>query len=145
MTTASPDFRVKIEVPCEPPSLPFIRLALRHLSQDAGFKGTEPGKIEAAVSEACSNILEHGCEGMDAMPPIEITVTRQGDTFIISIIDCGKTFDIEGHDAPSFPDHWNDGHTRGAGIFLIQHCMDEVSYQRIGKDRNELILIKRFG
>ena len=132
-------------MPCEPPSLPFIRLALRHLSQDAGFKGTEPGKIEAAVSEACSNILEHGCAGMDEVPPIELTIAKQGDTFIVSIVDAGKSFNIEGHDAPCFPDHWIDGHTRGAGIFLIQRCMDEVSYQRTDHGRNELILTKRFG
>lgn len=141
----SPDFKVRIEVPCEPPSLPFVRLALRHLSQDAGFKGTDLGKIEAAVSEACSNILEHGCSHLDDPPPIELTISKEGDTFIISIVDAGKSFDIEEHDAPSFPDHWREGHTRGAGIFLIQRCMDEVTYQRIDSDRNRLRLVKRFG
>ena len=118
---------------------------MRHLAQDAGFKGTDPGKIEAAVSEACSNILEHGCSGMVVKPPIELTVSKDGGTFIISIVDSGRAFDIEGHAAPAFPTHWEEGHTRGAGIFLIQRCMDEVKYQRIDDGRNQLKLTKRFG
>jgi serine/threonine-protein kinase RsbW len=133
-----------MEVPCEPPSLPFVRLALRHLSQDAGFKGTDLGKIEAAVSEACSNILEHGCAHLKEKPPIELTVSKEGMRFIISIVDAGKAFDIEGHDAPVFPDHWHGGHTRGAGIYLIQRCVDEVSYHQIERGRNELRLVKLF-
>ena len=125
-------------------SLPFIRMVMRHLAQDAGFKGGELGKIEAAVSEACSNILEHGCAHLEEKPPIELVISKAGDCFTIRIIDAGKTFDINEHQAPAFPNHWHAGHTRGAGIYLIQRCVDEIRYDRLENSRNQLRLIKYF-
>ncbi len=44
----------------EGPSLPKVRALVGRLCQDVGFSPTEVYNIKVAVSEACSNAIEHG-------------------------------------------------------------------------------------
>ena len=59
------------------------------------------------------------------------------------IIDSGKTFDFSSYRPPTFPDHWDQGHTRGVGLYLIKQCMDEVTYHQLEDRRNKIRLVKR--
>jgi serine/threonine-protein kinase RsbW len=134
---------VRLEVPCEPESLPLVRLITRKLAEDVGFPEAEAVQVETAVSEACANVLEHGFGAMGSKPPIELVIGIDSSCMAVDIIDRGVRFDFEAHHVPTFPDHWKKGHTRGAGIYLIRRFMDEVGYERLDDRRNRLRMVKK--
>ena len=65
--------------------------------------------------------------------------------FIAEIVDSGRTFDFSSYCPPSFPQHWDQGNTRGVGLYLIKQCMDEVSYYQLEDRRNKIRLVKHSG
>lgn len=146
MTTAAhADVRYTLDVPGDTRSLSLVRNMAGHLALLAGFDDLEASKIEIAVDEACSNILEHGYQDESPKPSIRLEFRIMPDAFIVEIYDVGKGFDFEAHASPSFPDHWNAGNLRGVGLYLIKECMDEVSYDRLADtdQGNRLRLLKR--
>jgi serine/threonine-protein kinase RsbW len=131
-----------LEVPGDARSLSLVRSVVGHLSVLAGFEELQASKIEIAVDEACSNILEHGYGDVTPKPPIRVEFEVQANSFCVRIYDQGDPFDFAAHAAPTFPDHWHDGNTRGVGLFLIKECMDEVSYDKSPDQRNCLRMVK---
>jgi serine/threonine-protein kinase RsbW len=146
-TAAQASVRYALDVPGDTRSLSLIRNMAGHLALLAGFNDLDASKIEVAVDEACSNILEHGYRDKDPKPSIRLEFHLMPDAFVVEIFDCGAGFDFEAHASPSFPDHWNAGNVRGVGLYLIKECMDEVSYDRLGDcdptPGNRLRLLKR--
>ncbi len=133
----------ELEIPGETRALALVRMVVTSLAEDAGLPQNEIDKIEVAVDEACSNVMEHAYHAIFPRPPVLLLFQSEDDQFVIDILDEGKSFDFEGHVMPKFPDHWYEGHTRGVGLFLIKKCMDTVLYDRTDDDRNRLRLIKR--
>ena len=130
-------------VPGEPQSLALIRLIMTHLADRAGFSEEDIGKIEIAVDEACTNIIEHAYRSRSPKPPIRLEVETQSEQFIVRIKDEGDPFDYDAYVVPKFPDHWNEGNTHGVGLYLIRKCMDDSSYTRLTERGNCLRLVKR--
>ncbi|NSW87551.1 MAG: ATP-binding protein [Syntrophobacteraceae bacterium] len=95
-------------------------------------------QTELAVSEACTNAIEHGLSGKDDS---KVTVVFQvfDERLVISVADEGNGFDLAGIPNPDFPSHPE----RGYGLFIIRSVMDEVDYIR-GEGRNTLVMSKRF-
>lgn len=133
----------RLEVPGDPKSLALIRLLINHLAASVGYDEVESTKVEIAVDEACANIIEHGYSGFEQKPPILISVNLTGDDFVVEITDEGKRFDIGNYTPPTFPDHWDRGHTRGVGIFLMNQCMDQVSFGQADGRHNQLRMSKK--
>lgn len=142
---AQAEARYVLEVPGDTRSLSLVRNMAGHLALLAGFDDLEASKIEIAVDEACSNILEHGYGAVDPKPSICLEFRVQPDCFVVEIADCSQGFDFDSHSSPTFPDHWNAGNLRGVGLHLIKECMDEVAYnrKRDGDPDNRLRLVKR--
>ncbi len=133
----------KLEVPGDPKSLALIRLLINHLASSVGYDEVESTKVEIAVDEACANIIEHGYADLAPKPPILITVDLTSDDFVVEITDEGKHFEVGNYTPPTFPDHWDRGHTRGVGIFLMNQCMDQVSFGRADEQHNQLRMSKK--
>lgn len=133
----------RLEVPGDSKSLALIRLLISHLAASVGYDEIESTKVEIAVDEACANIIEHGYSSLSPKPPILITVDLTGDDFVVEITDEGKTFDMRNYVAPTFPEHWDRGNTRGVGVYLMNQCMDQVSFGRTGEDQNRLRMTKK--
>jgi serine/threonine-protein kinase RsbW len=133
----------RLEVPGDPKSLALIRLLINHLAASVGYDEVESTKVEIAVDEACANIIEHGYSGLAPKPPIQVSVDLTGDDFVVEITDEGKQFNIDNYTPPTFPEHWDHGHTRGVGIFLMNQCMDQVSFGRADERHNQLRMTKK--
>lgn len=132
-----------LRIPARPEALALVRCVVTQMAEDAGLSEEEVGKVEIAVDEACTNILEHGYRGREVKrPEIELQVSRDDDALRVRIFDRARPFDITTYAVPALPDHWHDGHTRGVGIYLIRQCMDEIKYRRLQDDRNMLELVK---
>lgn len=130
-------------VPGEVTSLSLVRRMLIHLSEMAGFPEEDIGQIEIAVDEACTNVIEHGYRVVQPKPPVRVEVRFNEEKLVVDIVDEGAPFNFEKHIMPVFPDHWDQGHTRGVGLFIIKECMDESSYTQLPDQKNRLRLVKR--
>jgi serine/threonine-protein kinase RsbW len=142
MNTLEPARFFGISVPGDAQSLALIRLLMTHLAEVAGFQEEDIGKIEIAVDEACTNVIEHAYASMTPKPSIRLEVESKPDRLTIDIVDQGKSFDYNSYIPPRFPDHWNEGNNRGVGLYLIRKCMDDSSYTRLPDKSNRLRLIK---
>ncbi len=105
-----------------------IMAVVREMSCAAGSEY----EIEVAVNEALANAVTHGC-GHDPTKSVEILVECDPERGMLIVVrDPGSGFDPA--DVPSpvvgerlFADH-------GRGIYLINHLMDEVRYERGGTE-----------
>ncbi len=130
-------------VPGEASSLAMIRSVVTHLAYAAGLPDHESDRIELAVDEACSNVIDHAYRNRDPKPRLHIVIHNSHSEFRVDIIDEGSSFDYKGYVEPEFPNHWIDGNMRGAGLYLIHRCVDEVTYDQLSNARNRMRLIKK--
>ncbi len=130
-------------VPGEASSLALIRSVVTHLAQSAGLSDQEADRVELAVDEACSNVIDHSYRSRQPKPRLHVVILNSPTTFTVDIIDEGSSFDYKAYVEPKFPNHWMDGNMRGAGLYLIHRCMDEVSYEQLPNTRNRMRLVKK--
>lgn len=133
---------IRLKVPSDAKYLALIRMVVVNAAETTGLAPAEIDKVEVAVDEACTNVLDHAYGDELPRPPIEIEIRISHHKFIVDIIDQGITFDFNAYVEPQFPDHWIDGHTRGVGLFLIRKFMDEAKYERLPDNVNRLRLVK---
>lgn len=130
-------------VPGDVKSLSLIRMVVKEVAEDAGLSQELIDKVEMAVDEACTNVIEHGYGDMTPHPPVEIHMNCDGRQFVIDIVDSGPSFDFDDKARNKFPEHWlNADHTRGAGLYLMMCLMDDVDYKKLPDQRNRMRMIK---
>lgn len=109
----------KLSLPRDEVSVPVVR----HISRDALLKlGVDPAcvsDIEIAVTEACTNVLNHA-DGTDDL--YEVTFEVNEELAHIRIIDTGRGFD-EGQIELSA-----DSAESGRGIFLMKALVDDLKF-----------------
>lgn len=119
-----------------------IRSEVAAAIRTGGFPEAYTNRILIAVDEAVTNIIEHGYEG----PPdglIEIICEVEPETFTISIIDQGESFDPRNMSDVDIQRHVAQGRAGGLGIFLIRKIMDVVDYHHETGRHNRLTMVKR--
>ena len=94
--------------------------------------GFDPERIEdlkTAMREACRNAIEHAHNMKDEIP-VGITFTVEPFALHIEVEDQGEGL----RETPTRPDlraMMEEGKpTRGWGLFLIRHLMDELTFER---------------
>jgi serine/threonine-protein kinase RsbW len=107
-----------------------------------GFPETYINRILIAVDEAVTNIIEHGYDG-PVNGEIEIVCEVEPETFTISIIDQGASFDPRSMTDVDIQRHVAQGKSGGLGIFLIRKIMDVVDYHHETGRHNRLTMVKR--
>ncbi len=106
-----------------------------------GFDGTAADEIEAAVREACSNIIRHGYGG-EGRGEIVCTCALHAAALHIILRDQASPFDPTAQPMRNPADPTRRLIPGGWGIFLMRHFTDELHYQRENELSNVLILIK---
>ncbi len=133
--------RSKLVVPAVLESIEQVSIYLESILEEAGLDLLEAARIQLAVEEAVTNVINHGYGGKDG--EILITSDIESSQVIITITDTGQLFDptqIPPPDISADLEHRNIG---GLGVHLIRSVMDDVKYIREG-DKNRLTMIKRF-
>lgn len=100
-------------------------------------------RLQIAVDEAVTNIIEHGYEDIPrGSATIEVVVDVNHERYRIDIIDQGLSFDPGKTSEIDIAAHVAQGKSGGLGIFLMRRIMDQVDYHfRAGK-KNQLSLVK---
>lgn len=135
-----------LRTPGSPDALPRIRQAVVDAAEQCGFDGEDIVKIEMAVGEACTNVIEHAYSTQSHKLDIEVQIARFADRLEVAILDGSSiNFAVPEVSTVSDLDDWMaTGKRRGLGIFIIQSFVDKVEHKFICGQGNELKLTKFF-
>ena len=132
-----------------PHSLPLIRQMVEEAAQRAGLEDEDVMKIEMAVGEACTNIIEHSYatqapRSSGIQLDIDVMVIRFKDRFEVVIQDYSSiNFAVTDSATYDDLDDWiATGKRRGLGIWIIQSFVDKVEHRFVCGHGNELKLVK---
>lgn len=116
------EITLRLELPREEVSVPVVR---RLLSRSLDTLGVEPdvtGDLQLALTEACTNVLEHAEDGDE----YEIVISLNDGACVLEVLDRGEGFDgnaLGRADAGA-------GAEGGRGIQLMRGLMDDVQFLR---------------
>ncbi len=135
-----------LRIPSQTDNLEIIREFVSKIARKVGFQDEDTGKIELAVDEACTNVIEHAY-GKDERKVIDIDVQIEPDKFTITITDQGKGFDPHKIRKPVMKDYLAEMRVGGLGIYLMQTLMDEIDFDikgGRGGRKNQVRMVKYF-
>ena len=134
--------RFLLTVPSSTENLVLIREFTTAVGQRAGLGEAEVGQLVLAVDEACANVMEHAYEHDDTQEVV-VRATFDRETLHIVVEDTGRGFDPGA--VPQEPtERLVAGRKSGGlGMRLIQSVMDEVRYEFVPGQKNELHMLKR--
>ncbi|MCS7062331.1 MAG: ATP-binding protein [Anaerolineae bacterium] len=95
---------------------------------EVGFDELQINRIELAVDEACSNIIDHAYSGQPGEITIEVSGER-GHNLLIVIIDQGKPFDPSSVQEYVPSSSLDDAKVGGLGLHLMRQTMDQVCFE----------------
>lgn len=108
-------------------SLDPLREFVGSQAQSAGLDDSDVYKVQLAVDEAFSNIVEHAFGG-ECTEDVECTckITEEGLTILL--LDCGRPFDPGSIPDPNLTASLEDRDAGGLGLFFMHQYMDEVEF-----------------
>lgn len=118
-----------------------VREFVMHAARRFGFSEEESSKIVLAVDEACTNVIKHAYQNAPDRS-IQIDITHDRETFQVSVIDEGKSFNPNSAKMPDLKQHLSTFRRGGLGVYLMRTLMDKVEYNYSPGKRNEVRLIK---
>ena len=110
-----------LSLPRDEASVPVVRRLCKSALDDLGVEDSCVSDIELAVTEACTNVLQHAHGTVDVY---ETTVEISDSDCTIRVIDSGEGFDAS---AEGRGDHIDEAES-GRGIFLIRALVDNVRF-----------------
>ena len=140
--------RWSLQTPGHGSYLSHIRAIITDLARQLGFPEVEVAKIEMAVDEACSNVLEHAyAEGKEwtlkqRNPEIGMDIRVEGSRLVIEISDHGQRFDFTAYRPVTIQENIAQMKEGGYGISIMRQFMDEVQYGSNDANGNTLRLVK---
>jgi serine/threonine-protein kinase RsbW len=140
MATIERKFALK--VPSSTANLALIREFVTSIGRQARMSDEDISQLELAVDEACANVIEHAY-GHDISKEVIIRAIFDEDEVRISVIDTGHGFDPEKLNTETLKELVSRRKSGGLGIRLIKSLMDEVSYEIIPGQKNELHMTKK--
>lgn len=141
MVTVTKQYRLKI--PSHKENLELIRNFVSNVARKVGFNNEDVNKIELAVDEACTNVIEHAYQHNEEYD-INIAIKIDYQKLTIIITDRGKSFNPEDIELPDMESYLAELRVGGLGIYLMKTLMDKVEYRSKPKGENEVRMIKYF-
>jgi serine/threonine-protein kinase RsbW len=124
-----------------PSRLGFEKVAMATAASVARLKGFSEERIEdlkTAVAEACINAMEHGNK-LNENLSVGIILSTSADELEVKVVDNGSGMSKQ----PPTPDIDRKIHgeedTRGMGMFLIQHLVDEAEWVNDSKGKGSYV------
>ncbi len=139
---ASIERKFTLQVPSSTENLAMIREFVTAVGRQAQLEEADIVNLELAVDEACSNVIEHAY-GHDITKEVMVRAKFDDESLCISVIDEGHGFDPANAPQDSVEQLIHKRKSGGLGIRLIQKLMDEVSYEIVPGQKNELHMTKK--
>jgi serine/threonine-protein kinase RsbW len=125
----------KLCLPRDAASVPVVRHLCRDSLLKLGVVDDCVSDIELAVTEACTNVLNHAA-GTDQQ--YEVTVDVNEETCEIRIIDTGKGFE---HSGVGHVSSANSAES-GRGVFLMRALVDDLDFESEPEQGTVVRLVK---
>jgi serine/threonine-protein kinase RsbW len=139
---ASIERTFSLQVPSSTENLAMIRDFVNGIGTRAGLPASEVAKLELAVDEACANVIEHAY-GPEVTKEVSVKATLDDDAVQIDVVDTGTGFDPGQISQKNLDQLVAERKSGGLGMRLMKTLMDEVHYEVIPGQKNELRMIKR--
>ncbi|MFO7891180.1 MAG: ATP-binding protein [bacterium] len=130
----------KLKIPSNTENLEIIRNFVSGIARKVGFKKDDIHKIELAVDEACTNVIQHAYKDK-TKKPIDVAIKLDFEKLSIIITDRGEGFDFKEIDVPDMEEYLAELRVGGLGIYLMRTLMDEVDYKK-SKGKNQVRMVK---
>ncbi|MCL4813115.1 MAG: anti-sigma regulatory factor [Vicinamibacteraceae bacterium] len=134
--------RFTLHVPSSTQNLAMIRDFVGNVGVQAGLADDDVAKLELAVDEACTNVIEHA-HGGDRTKDVVVRAEFDEKSLRIEVVDTGHGFDPATLPEEPLPEMVAHRRSGGLGLRMMKTLMDEVSYEIVPGDRNRLRLVKR--
>jgi len=134
--------KFKLQVPSSTENLALIREFVTTVGKQATMSDEDISKLELAVDEACANVIEHAY-GHDITKEVDVRAVFDEDEVRISVIDSGRGFDPAKVDQETVEQLVAERKSGGLGFRLIKSLMDDVSYEIVPGQKNELHMTKK--
>ena len=127
-------------LPRDSATVPVVRRICRDALDVLGVSDDCNGAIQVAVSEACTNVLQH-VEGTG--DEYEVDVAVDDSVCAIRVIDTGNGFDHTTVPVATNGDGLSTSAEGGRGIFLMRAMVDELEFKSEPEKGTIVRLVKR--
>jgi serine/threonine-protein kinase RsbW len=114
------EIKLTLALPRDQLSVPVVRRVLKQSMQVLGVSSECTGDIELALTEACTNVLDHATTENE----YEVSAGIDGDVCVIEVVDRGAGFDSSGLGVADAADDAEEGR----GIQLMRALVDKVTF-----------------
>ena len=115
------EIKFTLQLPRDALSVPVVRRVLNASMETLGVKATCLTDIELALTEACTNVLDHAAHGDE----YEVVAGLDDATCVIEVIDTGRGFDGDSLGRAEA----DPSAEEGRGIQLIRALVDKVHFR----------------
>ena len=144
MPTREPD-TVELIIPCDPKYVTVVRLTVAGVAARSGLTVEDIDDLKVAVSEACTNAIDHAFEEAgDARAytrRVHIRLAPREGEMRIEVEDEGRGFDPR-HVKESLQQREPSGEG-GLGLYLIERLTDELKVESAPGSGTKIIMTKR--
>jgi len=124
-----------------PSRLGFEKVAMATAASVARLKGFSEERIEdlkTAVAEACINAMEHGNK-LNENLSVGIILSTSADELEVKVVDNGGGMSKQRPTPDIARKIHGEEDTRGMGMFLIQHLVDEAEWVNDSKGKGSYV------
>ena len=132
---------VELSIPSDARWLTVVRLAVSGVAARCGASYEDVDDIKVAVSEACTNAIDHAFRDAECAGVISVSCYAGEGDIRIEVRDQGCGFDPETADTV---DDANPDKQGGLGLFLIRKLMDETQVVSSPGGGTTVVMVKRF-
>jgi serine/threonine-protein kinase RsbW len=134
-----PHETVVLTLDARPENLALTRLALAGVAANAGAPREVVSDLKLAVTEACTNVIQHAYGGGHRTGSIVVRYTGEPGVIAIEVEDAGSGFEP----GASRDGAGQNGSGNGMGLMIIGVLTDELQIASTGAG-TRLRLVKRF-
>jgi serine/threonine-protein kinase RsbW len=115
-----------LELPRDAVSVPVVRHLLGQSMRTLGVDPDVVSDVELALTEACTNVIDHSGSGAG----YDVRAAIDGTRLVLDVLDRGQHFDGD-HEGLIRP---SDDAESGRGILLMRALMDRLEFRQVPKD-----------
>ena len=128
--------QIMLALPREAASVALTRHTVRAALTSAGVAPDCVDEVEIALSEACTNVLQHAASG----PGYEVAINLVDEQLSMEIVDAGVGFGEDGVASQTAPDPFAEG---GRGMTLMRSLTDQALFDSVTNGGHVVRLMKR--
>jgi serine/threonine-protein kinase RsbW len=133
--------RFELDIEGELANLSVIGDFIADSMRNFGLDDRKIFKVQMAVDEACTNIINYGYTAEVGM--INISCRRRDEDVMVVIKDTGKPFDPTSVPPPDLDANLEEREIGGLGVYFMKTLVDEVKYEfRDGRNVLTMMVVK---